>query len=259
MNVEIANKLAPARQDLWNKQTKDSCLNNVKELIKLENNYESPSVEKVGTIVRDTYIIDKIKINSENEMPIPGLLIKPKNFTGTLEAVIYLNEKGKSQYAGEGGVFEKEFINSGKIVLAVDLSGIGETRDNYSNPKYGSDDHRLGIVFMYNGKTLIGQRVEEVFKCIDVLCNDTDVDTHYISIVGTGRLAPVALHAAALNESIKNVTLYNTFSSWMDIVSDASLLDVMSYIVPGALEYYDLPDLAGSISPGKVVYVNSIK
>ena len=259
LNVEIAKGDSIARHNFWTDNTKDSCLNMVKELIKFNDNYESPTAETLSTIDRETYTIDKVKITSNGEIPIPVLLFKPKNITGKCETVIFLDASGKSRYADAGAYIERNFIDSGKIVMTVDLRGTGETRDTKSDSKYGSDDHRLGIVSMYNGTTMMGQRVEEVLKCLDIVAQDSAVNTNSISIVGMGRVAPVALHAAAFDERIKDVRLYDTYNSWMDIVSNAAILNIMSYVVPRALKYYDFPDLVNAIAPRPVEYCKSFE
>ncbi len=259
LNASIADSYQSFRQSYWETEGKDSCLKMVKKLIRFNDNYSTPSAKTVGTISRENYTIDKMIISSAGEMDIPALLFKPKNLAGPAPVVIMLDESGKDNHAESGGYIERNFLDSGKIVLAADLRGIGETRDTRSDSKYGSDDHRLGIVSMYIGETMTGQRVEELFKIMDALDMDADADISDVSVIATGRLGSPALHYAAMDERVGELRIFGSYDSYMDIVNNAYLTNVMSYVVPRALEYYDLPDLVRSMGARKVNYHQSME
>ena len=257
LNIERAQSFANNRVKFWADNSKDSCLNKVRDLIKLEK-YETPMAENVGVIERATYTIDKIVISSGNDVPIPGLLFKPGNKPGKLPAVLYLDGRvAKKTDAKKGGIIEKIHVNSGKIVFAVDVRGFGETKDDSekNQEKHGNIEHRNAVISLYAGKTFIGQRVADVMKALDVLLARDDVDADSITIIGIDRAGTVALHAAALDERITEVILYtNTQKSWIDIVENPTQQNNMTHIVPSGLKFYDLPDLVNSIAPRTVTY-----
>ena len=67
-----------------------------------------------------------------------------------------------------------------------------------------------------------------------------------IRLIGVGSAGPVALHAAALDAQISKVELRNpALNSWVsDVVAQPLHREMVDHVVPGALTWYDLPDLA---------------
>ena len=75
-----------------------------------------------------------------------------------------------------------------------------------------------------------------------------------IDLIGIRRAGPVVLHAAALDDRFAAVTVRNSIDSWVaDVVGKPTDHDLLGYVVPGALQKYDLPDLIGVIAPRKVI------
>jgi len=249
LNVEMADEKSSFRENFWSTNTADSCLSMVKALVKLNETDAVPTVENMGSIDRTDYSIEKMKIQRGDNVPLPTLVFRPKNISGRAPVVIFLSGNGKGYFADPGGYIEKNYLDSGKIVYAVDLRGMGETKDS---------DDRLGFISMYIGRTHIGQRLEDAMDLVKVLMQDQQVDTTNIILVGEERAAPVALHLAAMDERIKSVRLINTFDSWMGIVSNAFQTDVSSYVVPRALQFYDFSNLVDAISPRQASFGKSI-
>lgn len=73
-----------------------------------------------------------------------------------------------------------------------------------------------------------------------------------IGLYGIGDAGLIALHTAAFENRIASVTVMNTISSWLDIVKAPMVRDQLRNVVPGALKYYDIPDLVQSIKPRDV-------
>ena len=67
-------------------------------------------------------------------------------------------------------------------------------------------------------------------------------------------MAPVLLHAAAFEKDITRVALISPSASYRSIISHR-IYDprLVQGIVPGATEVYDLPDLAASLAPRKLI------
>jgi cephalosporin-C deacetylase-like acetyl esterase len=134
-------------------------------------------------------------------------------------------------------------------VFAVDLRGLGETRDQGSNAKYHSHSHRVGNVATHIGQPLLGQRVRDLLSVVDYLNqvgSERVRSIRSIRMIGVGSAGPVALHAAALDARISKVELRNpTVNSWVDdVVAQPLRREMVDHVVPGALAWYDLPDLA---------------
>ncbi|MED6314817.1 MAG: hypothetical protein VX704_07260, partial [Verrucomicrobiota bacterium] len=139
-----------------------------------------------------------------------------------------------------------KLVNESTAVFAVDLRGLGETRDQGSNAKYHSHSHRVGNVATHIGQPLLGQRVRDLLAVVDYLNEVGSERVRSIQLVGTGAAGPVALHAASLDARIIKVELRNSeVNSWVeDVVAQPLRREMVDHIVPNALAWYDLPDLA---------------
>jgi hypothetical protein len=72
--------------------------------------------------------------------------------------------------------------------------------------------------------------------------------------VGIEKGGPVALHAAALDERLREATLSQSIESWMAVVATPQAKAQLNQVVPGALACYDLPDLVKAIGPRPVTF-----
>lgn len=256
LNQQRADDYTAQRENFWATQSKDSALNMVKSLIKHES-YLMPSAEITDSIVRDTYTIKKMAITSGDEIPVTGLLIKKNGATGKLPAVLYVNGKGKKSEARSGNVLEYAYVDSNMLVLAIDVRGFGETADllSLNEDKHGNKEHRNSVISLYMGKTLIGQRVADIQKALDVLLARDDVDATDVKIVSVDRAHTAVLHAAAIDSRITEVEIREeNFKSWNEVISNPTEKHNMTHQVPFAMEYYDLPDLIAAIAPRSVLY-----
>jgi cephalosporin-C deacetylase-like acetyl esterase len=256
-NTGYALDYTDDRAAFWSTQTKDSCLDKVRKMIMLDETAEDVTAEIVEAYDRGSYDVEKIKLVSGNLVPVTGLMFIPHSRTEKMPAVLYVDGRGKKTDALAGGIMEKVCLDSGKIVFAVDVRGFGETKDNptYNETKHGNIEHRNAVITGYVGKTLIGQRVEDIFMAKNYLMSREEIDTAKVSITGIDRAGTAVLHAAALDDDFKEVQIRLwADTSWTTIVQSPTVLNNLTHVVPSALKYYDLPDLVNAISPRIVTY-----
>lgn len=254
LNNQMAAQYESYRTDFWNQNPVEVALDTVRSLIRW-NAYAAVSVEETETINRNGYSIQKMIISSGDDVPVPALLFVPDGASNA-SPVLYVDGRGKNEDAGEGGVLEQIFVDSGKVVLSIDVRGFGETTDNpaKNESKHGNKEHRNAVISGYIGKTLIGQRVEDIGKAIDVLLARPEVDASKLTLIGIDRAGSAVLHAAALDNRVKNTIIRQSFESWIPMVNNPTELHNLTHVVPFALTYYDLPDLVKTLPAGSVTY-----
>jgi hypothetical protein len=103
-------------------------------------------------------------------------------------------------------------------------------------------------------RPLLGQRV---FDLLSVLAAMADETREGFAIVGQGSAGPIALHASALGHKVVSLTLQGAIPSWTDVVQTPLSRHQLSNAVPGALAFYDLPDLAASLAPRSLKIINA--
>lgn len=246
---KLINALQVSRGDLT--RHLPDVLNSAKKL----SGYQEPSgINKpvfTGRIQKEGYVIEKYFLKGEGDYIIPYLLMKPDQPNS--KALIYLHPSGKAAEASEGGEMEW-FVRNGFTVLAPDMIGVGETGPGiFKGDAYiEGSSHNIWYTSILIGKSIVGLRAGDVVRLAGVLKNDTGIKDIY----GFARkeMAPVLLHAAAFDPFITHIALIEPYSSYSSIVLNRFYTS--SFIlntVPGALKAYDLPDLAASLAPRKLL------
>lgn len=218
-----------------------------------------------GRYQRDGYTVSKYAILGEGEYALPFLLFVPDHSSFKFPALVYLHPEGKASEAKAGGEIER-LVKMGYIVAAADVPGIGEIKNTATR---GIADGYTAVLI---GRSVVGLQAGDIVRIVNYLKERNDVNPDNIGGVGIGRMSIPLLHAAAFNNSIKNVTLIGLPISYRSVAMNRSYklgltpranggywhpydLD-FSWGVAGALTVYDLPDLLGSIAPRKVALMD---
>ena len=232
-----ARELAAARQKA--KRSPDELRTEVARLIGLPRPVPAATVAAAGVVRRNGYEVRKQVFTTE-----PGVLVPALFFTrgddDRSPLVVYLHGRGKAAEAGTGGSIE-QLVRAGHRVLAVDVRGTGETAPGVApagKPGYFGVDFKESFLAMHLNRPLLGQKVYDVLSVVAAVKADA------VRLIGVGNAGPVALHAAALDARVTDVTVEDSIASWTDVARTAITHDQLTNVVPGALRVYDLPDLA---------------
>ncbi len=200
-----------------------------------------------GRIQKEGYTIEKYFIRGEGDYVIPYLLMRPDQPNS--KALLYLDPSGKATVASE----ESQalwFVKNGFTVLVPDLLGVGETGPPTVN--YNHTYIQKWFASILIGRSIVGVQAGDVVRLVRLLEDDRDISEVYAC--SRGEMAPVLLHAAAFYPGIKRIALIEPYSSYRSIVASRFYdMGLMYSVVPGALAAYDLPDLAASLAPRKLL------
>ncbi len=226
--------------------------------------FEKPTgdlnLKTIGESKRADYRIEKLSFESAPGITIPALLFLPEKAIGKLRPILYLNESGKAAEAGPGGEIES-LVRAGAAVLAIDLRGTGETREELDRSDaffqyFGAFESAMTAMLV--NKTLVGMRAQDIARAVDLLASRADLDNGQLTAIASGGAAPVLLHAALLDERIKGIVLKNMLISYESVLTEKISKRVFENVVPGVLAAYDLPDLAASMAPRAVTILNPV-
>jgi dienelactone hydrolase len=139
--------------------------------------------------------------------------------------------------------------------VTVDLRGMGHSAprptERPNEPPFGRD-WKEAFLSLHLARPLLGQRVTDLLSILEALDVELGGEEHSgFEVVGVGSAGPIVLHAALLDERglIKSVRLERALLSWSSILARKISRGQLANVVPGALESYDLPDLAARLSP----------
>ena len=262
INADIAQRLAAGRSQRWKNRAPDEWRRAIREVVGTRPPAElaGSGGKKVGTIQRNGYRVDKIILDAtENAIALPGLLFVPETHTGA--AVLYLHGESMKTDAQPGGPIES-LVKDGRIVLAAELSGIGETetgheKRDYGRGRFGIDSQEINLAYLL-GRSYVGMRVDDVFRWMHYLRSEAAPGSP-TQVKGIGEAAIPTLHAAALDPSLfDSVRIEGMIRSWTEVVGAKETRNQLVNTVHGALRVYDLPDLIDLADKDKVTVRNSV-
>ena len=210
-----------------------------------------------GVVTRPGCRVEKIAYESEPGITIPALLFVPSGSAPRKPAVIFADARGTSAIAAEA----EALAGRGYIVLAPDLRGFGETqpptdRRDYFVRNFG--DYEDALTALLIGKTMAGMRATDLAAGADLLAGRDDVDGARIAAVGRAGAAIPALFATLFNGRISRLALDGMLVSYEQVIAERLNQGVVEQIVPSALKYFDLPDVAAALAPRRVAVFNGV-
>jgi len=227
---------------------------------------EGPQAVLNGHWPRGDYTLKTGFIEGEGNYAVPFLLFVPdeaRTAAGGFPAAIYLHPEGKAADAGPGGPIET-LMRQGRIVLAPDLLGLGETGPGrYRGDAYffrtGAVSYNLWFAGVQLGRSLTGIRAGDIARTAAWLRQLDSVDPENIGLVAIGDTTAAGLHAAAFDPGLSPVVLTGPLTSWTALVSHKRYRTLhIPHAVPAALEAYDLPDLAATLAPRPLTLINPV-
>lgn len=221
---------------------------------------------------RKEYILKKLAFQSEAGVWVPAYLLLPKQLQKPAAAVLAVHGhgRGKDDVVGVGIAEEKsqswlsdhnydyasQFARRGYIVLAPDARGFGERRAGSEKGCYIP-----GVISLFLGKPIIGQRTWDDMRAIDYLQTLPEVDPNRIGCAGLSEGGKRTLYLSALEERVKVAVVSGYFCALKSTIQhwDAfSGWDICNYL-PGLLPYADYPDVASLIAPRALLIENGIQ
>jgi len=266
LNRAEARRLKAQREKLARELPPDALRQRIRQLANVRplNELEMLTGETVGTIARDGYRIERRLLRGKDRFSLPALAFVPQEPSG--KVYLYLHGDGKAADAAPGGPIE-QLVRNGHEVLAVDLSGIGETalsaqpttRRHWSQTLFGPDGESFWLAYLL-GKSLVGIRAEDALAAARYLQASQDGGSlRKVHVIGIGRAGLPALHAAALEPNLfETVAVRNTITSWDDVVQAPLGMAHLTETIHGVLGTYDVPDLLRLIGSDKVTVAEPV-
>lgn len=214
--------------------------------------YQAPVY--MGTYVKSRYTIEKYRVETGKGYIIPYLLLRPKEASG--KALIYLNPKGKLADTTAGSEMD-ELAGRGVTILAPDLAGTGEMGPGVFKGDSFIDSVAYNTWFttVMTGNSITGIHASDISLLVQILQKDPSVTTIYG--LAKSYMAPALLHAAAFDKSLEAVVLIGPYTSYRSIVTSPYYLPQFLYsTVPRSIGHYDLPELAASLVPRRLLLIN---
>jgi cephalosporin-C deacetylase-like acetyl esterase len=251
-NLSLARQLAQQRKKAGASRQLPAL---IRRQLRLPAQLGAPvAVEWKETVsAKDNTPLRKLIIRREGQIPLPALLALPPGDAAVAKVVLWLPEQGKRTLADSAALLTG-YLRQNYAVLLVDVRGLGESTDpeQFNDKKFYNREYRNALLALHVGQPLLGQRVVDVFSALSFIGQEPRLQAAAIELYATGRAAPVALHAAVLTPAISRVWVGAALTSFQQILEQPTGKDWYSWVLPGVLQYYDLPDLAAALGPQRL-------
>ena len=257
--VERAEQLAVKRKAFQASASPDEVKTKVASLLSLPGIPQDITIDRGEWQMHPGFRLQTCVIRAEGEFPIAALYYLPEKTQKAATAHLVIDGRGKAHAAQPGGQI-MQLLQAGQPVLAIDLRGLGESKDDPEKNTYiggTQDDYRNGMVGWYLARPLLGQRVQDIRLAAAALARLTDNPAIGIQAHASGRGGIAALHAGIFEPRIRRIALKDCPRSWTEIVQNPLKKNLLTQIAPDALSWYELDDLARLMAPREVQWVGT--
>jgi cephalosporin-C deacetylase-like acetyl esterase len=174
---------------------------------------------------------------SKDSYPLASVAYLPAN--PRKHPVLLLHGTGVKQ----GHEKALELSKAGHTVVSVEISCTGETRGSKFSEQFGS--WKTFYMSYLLGRSLVALRSEDILKlAVSLEGGEIIPKGSKLKVLAINDAAVPALHAMALEPGLfAQLELYNSRSSWIEMLKESQPKRCFEDIVHGALQAYDLPDL----------------
>ncbi|HKB39290.1 MAG TPA: prolyl oligopeptidase family serine peptidase, partial [Gemmataceae bacterium] len=239
LNAERERELAPKRAKFLADNGVEGLRKEMRRLIALPDEVAAARPLSAGE--------QRTVFETEPGIAVPAILLRPNKEKKT-PLILYIGEANEDARR-EGGPASR-LLEQGSRAVSLDLRGMGETAPRKlapGRPNYFGADVREAFLSLHLNRPLLGQRVRDVLAVVEYLSREKDFAG--VHLVAAGSMGPVGLHAAVLDDRIKQLTIERSVVSWSAVVRTPISHNQLTNVVPGALAFYDLPDLAAALAP----------
>ena len=206
----------------------------------------------------------RLSFASEPGARVPATLLVPKGVSSRPATVICLQghssghhiSLGQALYSGDAQSvegdrdFARQAVARGYAALAVEQRCLGLRLDRRRADGALQGDERCrhaSLVAMLVGRTMAGERAWDVSRACDLIESIPQLDPQRIACMGNSGGGTATWYAATIEPRISAIM---PSCSVCEYAPSIGVLDhCTDNYVPGVLQYFDMPDLAGLIAP----------
>ena len=209
----------------------------------------------------------RFRVATEENVNVPCHLCIPKDAKGKLPVVITLQGHAKGMHISlsrpkfpgdeetcHGG--DRDFVaralKEGICGIAMEQRCFGENGGNPDNSNPDCREPAMRAILL--GRTLIGERVWDISRTIDLLSAFPECDTDRIVITGNSGGGTASYYAACIDERIKICAPSCAFCPYPESV--LRYYHCSCNYIPNAYRWFDMQDLSCLIAPRRLAIVS---
>lgn len=196
----------------------------------------------------DTFVPCYLLIPDTGKESYPVAIMLQGHSTGFHNSIGVVKYEKDVDYQPRG-CFGLQAVEHGFAALCIEQRAMGERKPAY--PKFNCGFAVTNAFLL--GRTVIGERIWDISRAIDLLGNFPQCDLDKILITGNSGGGTASYYAACFDERIKISVPSCSFCGYESSIM--SVLHCSCNFIPSALKYFEMQDLACLIAPRKVSVV----
>lgn len=237
----------------------------ISKLLRFRRSEGPLGVRQLVETPRKGYVVEKLEFLSEPGIYIPTWVFVPRRRRPGMAPIVYLNEAGKQAGGMEFGPLE-ELCREGRLVVAADVRGIGETRPPHvasiTEPAAFRHlfDVETAIAYMawFMDESLLGMRVQDAVRAVDYALSRSDAGGGAVEMIGKGAGALWALFAAALDERVRAAVCEGGLLSYRTLARTDRYRHGAGIFIRDVLLHFDLPQVAAAVAGRRLVLLGPV-
>ncbi len=258
----------------WKEQVKEKLTELLGLDVIAENAVSDPKMEIVEEEQMEGYKQIRFEFESEVGSVVPVYILIPNGLEGKASVVITLQGHNKmgfrssigdpgpdtEDYDTGRGTFAIQAVREGHVAVAIEQRGMGERRAINTLIRRVSIQPDSGKCYweamtaQMLGRTLIGERVWDISRTIDLLSNFPECDTSRLVITGNSGGGTASYYAACMDERIKICAPSCAFCPYPESV--LRYYHCSCNYIPNAYRWVDMQDLSCLIAPRRLAIVS---
>jgi dienelactone hydrolase len=191
------------------------------------------------------------------QTPLPAVICVPGHGRG-VDDIVGIDEKGRDR-TDKGGYqhdFAIQIAEAGMAAIAIEPRGFGCRRDP-ATAKRGlgrSSCQPVAGTALLLGQTMIGWRVYDVMRTVDLIATRPELDAQRVACIGISGGGTCTVFSAALEPRIRAALV----SGYLNTIRDSigSIAHCIDNYVRGILNWAEMYDIAGLIAPRPLFVVS---
>jgi dienelactone hydrolase len=206
--------------------------------------------------------VEALEVTSAAGVAVPVWLLVPADRDANTPVLICLDPQGRDALWFDSEL-DQALPKRAPIVCAADVRGVGDLTPEFSPGAAGyARWHQAEENYAWSGLTfgrpLVGQRVTDILAVIAALEAHPDTAGRTLKMAAHGKLTVPALFAAALEGRVRELYLSGGLVSFESLVESDTYNHPFADFVPGILNHTDLPEVAGSMGPRRIVLAGPV-
>lgn len=187
--------------------------------------------------------------------PFPVVICLQGHSTGMHISLGRTKFEGDEKSLGGDRDFGIQAVRRGYAALVMEQRCFGERQDSRDEPMRGLKHtcHHASMVALLLGRTMIGERLWDVSRAIDVLRTFPEVDGRRIACMGNSGGGTITYFAACLERRISVAMPSCYVCTFKDSIG--SIDHCPDNYIPGILRWFEMGDLACLIAPRPLIVV----